>query len=42
MVGMAAYMSFFNAERPHQSLHYKTPEQVYRTGIGGGAIILDK
>lgn len=42
MVGMAAYMSFFNAERPHQSLDYKTPEQVYRTGIGGGAIILDK
>jgi putative transposase len=42
MVGMAAYMSFFNAERPHQSLGYKTPEQVYRTGIGGGAIILDK
>jgi putative transposase len=38
MVGMAAYMDFFNAERPHQSLAYQTPDQVYRTGIGGGAI----
>jgi putative transposase len=42
MVGMAAYMDFFNAERPHQSLAYQTPDQVYRTGIGGGAMILDK
>ena len=42
MVGLAAYMSFFNVERPHQSLGYGTPDQVYRTGIGGGAIILDK
>jgi putative transposase len=38
MVGMAAYMDFFNAERPHQSLAYQTPDQMYRTGIGGGAI----
>jgi putative transposase len=42
MVGMAAHMDFFNAERPHQSLAYQTPDQVYRTGIGGGAMILDK
>ena len=41
-VGLAAYMTFFNAERPHQALGYATPDEVYRTGIGGGAIILDK
>ncbi len=23
------YMKFYNAERPHQSLEYKKPEQVY-------------
>jgi putative transposase len=42
MVGLAAYMSFYNAERPHQSLGYRTPDQVYRSGMGGGALILDK
>lgn len=42
MVGLAAYMTFFNAERPHQSLGYATPDEVYRTGVGGGAMILDK
>ena len=42
MVGLAAYMSFYNAERPHQSLGYATPDQVYRSGMGGGAMILDK
>jgi putative transposase len=42
MVGMTKYMSFFNDERPHQSLGDRTPDQVYRDGVGGGAIILDK
>jgi putative transposase len=42
MIGLTAYMDFFNAERPHQSLAYETPDQVYRTGVGGGAMILDK
>jgi putative transposase len=42
MVGLASYMNFYNVERVHQSLGYATPDQVYRSGIGGGAIILDK
>lgn len=42
MLGLAAYMTFFNAERPHQSLGYATPDEAYRTGVGGGAMILDK
>jgi putative transposase len=41
-VGLAQYFAFYNAERPHQALGYETPEQVYRAGIGGGALIVDK
>jgi len=41
-VGLAQYFAFYNAERPHQSLGYATPDQVYRSGIGGGALIVDK
>jgi len=32
----------YNTERPHQSLGYDTPDQVYRTASGGGARIVDK
>ncbi|MDP4029632.1 MAG: hypothetical protein Q8P42_11805, partial [Gallionella sp.] len=38
----AKYFVFYNGERPHQSLGNKTPEVVYRTAMGGGAMILDK
>jgi len=27
--GIGRYMSFYNQERPHQSLNYKTPAEVY-------------
>ncbi len=42
MAGLAEYFIFYNGERPHQSLGQKTPDVVYRTGTGGGAIIVDK
>ena len=42
MVGLTKYFAFYNGERPHQSLSDKTPDVVYRTAIGGGAMILDK
>ena len=42
MVGLAEYFAFYNGERPHQSLGQKTPDDVYRTAIGGGAVIVDK
>lgn len=42
VVGLAQYFAFYNAERPHQSLGYQTPISVYRSGIGGGALIVDK
>lgn len=44
MVGLARYFAFYNGERPHQSLDYRAPDEVYRSGSGGGggAIIVDK
>jgi len=42
MVGLAQYFAFYNAVRPHQALGYETPDRVYTSGIGGGAIIIDK
>ena len=41
-VGLSQYFMFYNTERPHQSLGYKTPEEVYLSGVGGGAMIVDK
>ena len=42
LLGLAHYFLFYNEERLHQSLGYPTPDVVYRTGIGGGAMIVDK
>lgn len=42
MVGLAQYFTFYNAERPHQSLGYRTPDEVHRNGEGGGALIVDR
>lgn len=42
MLGLTEYFAFYNDERPHQSLEYKTPNMVYRTATGGGAMIVDK
>ena len=42
MIGLAKYFAFYNGERPRQSLCNKTPDVVYRTAIGGGAVIVDK
>ncbi len=41
LVGLAEYFIFYNAGRFHQALGYKTPDQVYQTGEGGGAKIAD-
>ncbi len=40
--GLTEYFAFYNGERPHQSLGDQTPQMVHRTGIGGGAMIVDK
>ncbi len=41
-LGMEEYFIFYNGKRPHQALEYKTPDWVYQTAKGGGAIIVDK
>ncbi len=40
--GLGQYFIFYNHERPHQALAYKTPNEVYRSGQGGGAKIVEK
>ncbi len=40
--GLTEYVAFYNAERPHQSLDYRTPDETYQTASGGGARIVDK
>ena len=34
--GPRAYFWFHDEERPHQSLAYRTPGEIYRAGIHGG------
>lgn len=41
-LGLADYFAFYNGERPHQSLGQKTPNIVYQSAMGGGAVIVDK
>jgi putative transposase len=33
--GLTAYFRFYDEERPHQSLDYRTPGEVYRAGLRG-------
>ena len=42
ILGLTEYFTFYNRERPHQSLANQTPAQVYESAQGGGALILDK
>ncbi len=41
-MGLTEYFAFYNGERYHQALGYKTPDQIYQTAEGGGAMIVDK
>lgn len=40
--GLTRYFAFYNGERPHQALNYRTPDAVYESAEGGGAMIVDK
>ncbi len=42
LLGLTEYFVFYNGERKHRSLGYDTPDEAYRTGVGGGARIVDK
>lgn len=39
ITGLGNYFQFYNRERLHQSLNYKTPESVYRQGLKQAAVI---
>ena len=36
------YFVLYNTERGHQALGNRTPDEVYRTAEGGGAMIIDR
>jgi putative transposase len=40
--GLKKYFDFYNEERPHQALSDRTPQEVYESDQGGGALILQK
>jgi putative transposase len=42
LIGLTQYFDFYNGERMHQSLGNKTPDAVYVSAQGGGAMIVDK
>lgn len=42
LMGLTRYFIFYNGERPHQALAYKTPNVVHASAKGGGAMIIDK
>ncbi len=42
LIGLSEYFTFYNGERPHQSLSNQTPSRVYESAQGGGAMIVDK
>lgn len=40
--GLKQYFTFYNEERPHQSLGNLTPDDVYCAASGGGAMIVER
>ena len=42
LIGLTKYFAFYNGERPHQALGNQTPDTVHASGLGGGAMIVDK
>ncbi len=42
LIGLSEYFTFYNGERPHQSLSNQTPSRVYESAQGGGAMIVDR
>jgi putative transposase len=42
LLGLSKYFVMYNGDRPHQALGNKTPDEVYQSASGGGAMIVDK
>ena len=42
LTGLTQYFAFYNGQRMHQALQYGTPDEVYASASGGGALIVDK
>jgi len=42
LLGLTKYFDFYNSERPQQALENQTPESVYKSASGGGAMIIQK
>ena len=42
LIGLTQYFTFYNEERPHQSLANQTPLAVHTCSSGGGAKIVEK
>lgn len=42
LTGLTKYFAFYNGERMHQSLGNKTPDAVHASGVGGGALIVER
>lgn len=40
--GLSKYFVLYNSGRPHQALGNETPDVVYHSAVGGGAMIVDK
>jgi putative transposase len=40
-MGLSEYFPFYNGERPHQGLGYRTPDDVHVSGKGGGVVVAD-
>ena len=36
--GIGEYLSFYNTQRPHQALGYRTPGEVFISGSGGNVV----
>lgn len=42
LIGLTKYFAFYNGERPHQALGHQSPDAVYASATGGGAMIVNK
>ena len=42
VIGLTTYFTFYNEERPHQSLDYEMPATVHQAASGSSEVIFEK